>query len=223
MLILVFHQARVKVPLTMESPASSPAPPDAFLQFFDLCPALDNCECPLQPVISCLLSSTLPSLQISPTNTSLTHASMLSIHKTWKTSQKGNPNLNSNQNFKNPLNECLKLYHPHRWSDKSKKYLGKIVSMFETKPISCSTEARKCRCSILFLFNLHDLFLLKLEKIEDSLSDDSLIVFDWCLGAEITSLFRDDFVAIIQVSGFCQVPEVTGLAKMSILCPITRS
>ena len=95
--------------------------------------------------------------------------------------------------------------------------------MFETKPISCSTEARKCRCSILFLFNLHDLFLLKLEKIEDSLSDDSLIVFDWCLGAEITSLFRDDFVAIIQVSGFCQVPEVTGLAKMSILCPITRS
>ena len=94
---------------------------------------------------------------------------------------------------------------------------------FETKPISCSTEARKCRCSILFLFNLHDLFLLKLEKIEDSLSDDSLIVFDWCLGAEITSLYRDDFVAIIQVSGFCQVPEVTGLAKMSILCPITRS
>ena len=71
--------------------------------------------------------------------------------------------------------------------------------MFETKPISCSAEARKCRCSILFLLNLQDLFLPLKALVLTTLWSRLIGV----LAQEMSSLFRDDFVTIIQVSRFC--------------------
>ena len=87
--------------------------------------------------------------------------------------------------------------------------------MFETKPIFCPAEARKCRCSILFLLNLHNLFLPLKALVLTTLWSRLIGV----LAQEMSSLFRDDFVTIIQSPGFVlPLPEVTGWANMGLSC-----
>ena len=92
--------------------------------------------------------------------------------------------------------------------------------MFETKPISCSVEARKCRCSILFLLSLQDLFLPPKALMLTTLWSRLIGV----LAQEMSSLFRDDFVTIIQVSGFYAVSaRGRGVGQHAYLCPLTWS
>ena len=74
--------------------------------------------------------------------------------------------------------------------------------MFETKPISCPTEARKCQCSILFLPNLHEVCFCSAAS-----ADDSLMFPYWRIGGGNHLIIPpDDFVTIIQAMGFA--PEV---------------
>ena len=89
--------------------------------------------------------------------------------------------------------------------------------MFETKPISCLTEARKCQCSILFLLNLHEVCFC-------SSVHSSLMFPDWRLGGGNHLIIPpDDFVTIIQVMGFVLQRSGQGWANMSTYLHILRS